>query len=1028
MWQKIHNFLGSHKRKLGAGLVMALVIVAPYSVVLVSQHYKHTNLHAAADCTPSAILVNPCRPWLGAWAKDYPQASTGVKNQVTYHEQRIGKQIDLIKDYKTEGGTLSADDKYYVNRANTYLLLTWKPAGSFGTGASSSAYSSIDAMANSVKSVAPKKIFLSIWHEPENDVSPGTTSCSNAQGNAGSPAQYVSMWQNVHNRFAADGVNNVVWTFIPMGYSGWNCMEKSLWPGNNLVDWVMWDPYANGDNDSWDKTISPFYNWMTANNDASHAYLSKPWGIAETGIHLNSQESSGVAFWQEAKQALDANTFPLLKAYVVFDSSNGKPDNRVGYWCKAWSGSTCNSGQLVSDPNKQAAYKAFANDPIFSSVTTTGDTNPPTVSITAPANGATISGTTAVSANATDDVQVAKVVFSIDGTVVSTDTGQPYSLNLDTTGYTNGSHTITATAYDTSNNHKAQSITITIDNSTPPPPPPGPDTTPPVASITSPANGATISKTITFSADATDNVKVAKVVFTVDGNAVATDMTPPYSTSLDTTLYTNGSHTLRAKAYDAAGNTRTPQITVTVSNAGTPPNPTILSFTANPAGTQVGGGTLLKWTAANAINCSVNPDGPQKTTVTSWMTLPYTAPGTKTYTLTCYNSIGKTASATVAVTINPAPQPPAKPTVSADKTAVAPGDSVLISWSSAGAASCTLNPGNIINQGTTGSKLIGNLQQTTTFTVTCMNGAGVSSNTLQVTVSPRPVDPGPIIDSFIIQPNSVSAGSTATLTWSTSNVATNGCALVPSPLTSAAANGSWQTASLSASASYTLTCKGYSGLTVDRSVSVTVNGTPAPTPPASVASSDSPVSSPTVKALGGQTVVNAQSQDTVDKGQLVTLDPSNVLDEKKALSILRVEYYNGEKLIQTVNDPPYALDTKSLPAGVYTLTERTYYEDGSMSARTQDITVKDTAALTAKKGSTRTGLVVLLALIIFAGAVAVYIFRRVQLSRSMPAAMISGLNPDEIIVSPQLQQPPQPPAVSPDDPNNWPPTGMPPAQ
>lgn len=358
--------LKMHRRILIGGLLMATVTLMPYAAVLVIVHNKPSDSQAQAatvDCTPDTKLVNPCRPWLGAWAHDYPQAGSGVKNQIVYHEQRIGRQVDLVKEYKTQGGQLSADDKYFINRPGTYLVMTWKPASNFGAGAGGTAAvnSDIDAMADSIKSVAPKKIFLSVWHEPENDVSPGTSACSSAQGNAGSPAQYRAMWANVRSRFDARSVKNVVWTFMPMGYSGWNCLEKDMWPGNNLVDWIMWDPYGSGDNDSWNKTISPFYNWMTNNTDSSHAYTSKVWGIAETSIHWHAAESSAASFWQGAKTALEANTFPRLKAYMVFDSLNGKPDNRIMYWCKQWSGETCAAGQTAVSNNEQNAYKAFAN-------------------------------------------------------------------------------------------------------------------------------------------------------------------------------------------------------------------------------------------------------------------------------------------------------------------------------------------------------------------------------------------------------------------------------------------------------------------------------------------------------------------------------------------------------------------------------------------------------------------------------------------------------------------------------------------
>ena len=104
-------------------------------------------------------------------------------------------------------------------------------------------------------------------------------------------------------------------------------------------------------------------------------------------------------------------------------------------------------------------------------------------------------------------------------------------------------------------------------SSPPPPPPPPPDTTPPTLSITAPANGATVSGSVTVTASAGDNVGVTAVTISVDGTALCVDNTASYSCSWDTTKTTNASHTISATATDAAGNVGTaPSINVTVGN------------------------------------------------------------------------------------------------------------------------------------------------------------------------------------------------------------------------------------------------------------------------------------------------------------------------------------------------------------------------------------------------------------------------------------------------------------------------------
>ena len=99
--------------------------------------------------------------------------------------------------------------------------------------------------------------------------------------------------------------------------------------------------------------------------------------------------------------------------------------------------------------------------------TSTPDTTAPATSITAPANGATVSGTTTVSASASDNVGVTRVEFYLDGVLKSTDTTSPYSWSWDTTASANGSHTLVSKAYDAAGNvGTSATITVTVSNST----------------------------------------------------------------------------------------------------------------------------------------------------------------------------------------------------------------------------------------------------------------------------------------------------------------------------------------------------------------------------------------------------------------------------------------------------------------------------------------------------------------------------------------------------------------------------------
>jgi hypothetical protein len=120
-------------------------------------------------------------------------------------------------------------------------------------------------------------------------------------------------------------------------------------------------------------------------------------------------------------------------------------------------------------------------------------------------------------------------------------------MTLDSTTLSNASHSLTAKAYDAAGNAgTSTAVAFTVSN-------PVSDTTAP--SVTASESGS--SGTITLSAAATDNVAVTKVEFLVDGVLKGTDTASPFSMTLDSTTLTNASHSLTAKAYDAAGNVGT---------------------------------------------------------------------------------------------------------------------------------------------------------------------------------------------------------------------------------------------------------------------------------------------------------------------------------------------------------------------------------------------------------------------------------------------------------------------------------------
>ncbi len=313
-----------------------------------------------------------------------------------------------------------------------------------------------------------------------------------------------------------------------------------------------------------------------------------------------------------------------------------------------------------------------------------GDTEAPATSITAPANAATVSGTTSVTASATDNVGVTSVEFLLDGAVAATDTTSPYAWSWNTATASNGAHTLQSRASDAAGNvGSSTTVSVTVDN----------DTTAPATSITTPANGATVSGTASVTASATDDVGVTSVEFLLDGAVVATDASSPYAWSWNTTTASNGAHTLQSRASDAAGNVgSSTTISVTASNDTSAP---ATSITAPANGATVSGTTSV--TASATDNVGVTSvefllDGAVVATDTtspyawSWNT-PTAADGAHTLQARASDAAGNVGSSTaISVTVSNDAIAPAT-------SVTAPANGATVSGATSVTASATDNVG-----------------------------------------------------------------------------------------------------------------------------------------------------------------------------------------------------------------------------------------------------------------------------------------------------------------------------------------------
>ncbi len=275
------------------------------------------------------------------------------------------------------------------------------------------------------------------------------------------------------------------------------------------------------------------------------------------------------------------------------------------------------------------------------------DSTPPTVTITSPQNGATVTGSFTVTISSSDNVAVSKVEFYIDGVLYGQTTTAPYNFAHDANQMIEGTHEIKAVSIDSSGNSNFAKITVTKKTS---------DTTLPTVTITSPLDGSTINDMTNVRVDVIDNVAISYVELYVNGVLHSKKQSGPYDFSVDAKTLPPGSNILKAKAFDSSNNFSEDSITVLVQANTVPPS---ISITNPTNGATVSG--IVKMSAV-PTNFATTPsvkffiDGVLKSTDISspyeysWNTN-WLSAGSHTITVQALDSNGNTASNSISVNI-----------------------------------------------------------------------------------------------------------------------------------------------------------------------------------------------------------------------------------------------------------------------------------------------------------------------------------------------------------------------------------------
>jgi phospholipase C len=262
----------------------------------------------------------------------------------------------------------------------------------------------------------------------------------------------------------------------------------------------------------------------------------------------------------------------------------------------------------------------------------------------------------------------------------------------------------------------------------------------------------------------------------------------------------------------------------------TPPpvTPQITQFSASPTAVTAGQSTTITWATTNATSVTIAPavqTGTAALPTSGSATVQPTA--TTTYTITATASNGTTATQAVTVTVTAAPIIPVITQFTASPTDVNSGQTSTITWATTNAASVAISPAVPQSDDSgplpTSGSSVAPILATTTYTLTATSSDGTTATaTATVTV--------PFTLSLSVSPATITAGSTATLSWQiTGGTATalsidNGVCS-PSATPCAIPTGS-ATVKPNVTTTYTATATASDGTPITATTTVTVS--PAP--------------------------------------------------------------------------------------------------------------------------------------------------------------------------------------------------------
>ena len=325
----------------------APALVVDYGSTVPDTEQVATPIPASSSgCTVSELLVPSCGVWWGAGAT--PLSTESYDEASVNFEATQGRVPDVVHYYHVGDGTFPTAreiSRSHEGGKSRLLMENWKPELGHTWAQVASGLPDVDTEIDNeaayLKAHFTTKFFLAIHHEPENEVIPAPSSGMTA-------SDYAAMYRHVVLRLKADGVTNAVYVMNYMGFTGWGEQPwfGALYPGDDVVDWIAYDPYSDGTgnfgtlvNAKGGTKWPGFYTWATT------THPGKPLMLAEWGVCESTNNPSGKANFFDTMPTIEQD-YPAIKALVYWNADDYPT-------------------RVDSTPQSLAAFRRLAQDPLY---------------------------------------------------------------------------------------------------------------------------------------------------------------------------------------------------------------------------------------------------------------------------------------------------------------------------------------------------------------------------------------------------------------------------------------------------------------------------------------------------------------------------------------------------------------------------------------------------------------------------------------------------------------------------------------